>query len=411
MKRDTYFFAEKYVSPDHEQLRLSVIVEISQRSSERRRPTTLGWSAGSVRRRVQPPNLIQMKAVGGFAAMMALGARAGMRRLLDIRLPERLARRVPAGLTQAATGIGAALGFLALRMLLEPLTGDIAPYALSFLAVVVASLLAGWRSGVLALVLGQLLTWSLLVPPVGTFVAKDAPATWAFVLATGSQAFILLILSLYQREVAAARSDRENRIDFLSHALREIDHRTQNNFQTVLSLLLLQARQAREPAVRDALNEAADRVKAVSLAYGKLALSGEGLQSVRLQDHLQELCDRLASGLVPPTIRMATDFRPVTVDYEEAICHGIIVNELVTNAVKHAFAAGGGTIRVSAGLADGHVRVEVADDGRGIPEAGVQNGLGTRLIEVFARRLGARLDTVSDARGTAHRILAPHHGA
>ena len=75
-----------------------------------------------------------------------------MRRLVDIRLPERLARRVPAGLTEVVVGVGAALMFLALRLLLEPLTGDVAPYALAFLAVVVASLVAGWRSALIALV-------------------------------------------------------------------------------------------------------------------------------------------------------------------------------------------------------------------------------------------------------------------
>jgi two-component sensor histidine kinase len=331
-----------------------------------------------------------------------------VRRLVDIRLPERLARRVPAGLTEVVVGVGAALMFLALRLLLEPLTGDVAPYALAFLAVVVASLVAGWRSALIALVVGQLLTWYLLVPPAGSFAPKQAAATWGFLLATASQTFILLILTLYQREVAAARAERESRIEFLDHALREIDHRTQNNFQTVLGLLLLQLRQSAEPEVRAALTEAAARVKAVALAYGKLALSGEGLQAVRLQDHLQELCDQLAGGLVPAAVALHTELSPVTLPYEEAICHGIIVNELVTNAVKHAFPEGrGGAIRVRASVADECVVVEVADDGCGTAGVGQRRGLGTRLVEAFVRRLGATHETRSDANGTAHRIVAP----
>ena len=335
-----------------------------------------------------------------------------MRRLVDIRLPERLQDRVPAWLTQALVGVAAALAFLALRVGLQPLTGDIAPYALSFLAVVFASLVAGWPSGLIALGAGQILTWYLLVPPVGSFAPKAAAELYSFLLATGSQLFILLIVALYQREARAAQAERESRIDFLSHALREIDHRTHNNFQTVLGLLVLQMRQTGDPAVRAALTEAAARVKAVSQAYGKLALSGEGLQSVRLQDHLQELCDQLASGLVPPTIALHTDLSPVTLPYEEAICHGIIVNELVTNAIKHGFPeGGGGTIRVSAGLVDSNLLVEVADDGRGIPKDAAGRGLGSRLVDAFVRRLGATHQTVSAGQGTTHRILTPLRAA
>jgi K+-sensing histidine kinase KdpD len=219
-------------------------------------------------------------------------------------------------LTHAIVGAATALAFLLLRAALEPLTGDAAPYALSFLAVVLACLVAGWRSGLLALVLGQSLTWYLLVPPFGTVGLKEPAAGFSFLLATLSQALILLVISVYQREADAAEAERESRIDFLGHALREIDHRTSNNFQTITSLLLLQARQAGDPAVRAALRDAADRLKAVSLAYQKLAYSSDGLQTVRLNDHLQELCDQLRNAILPDTVLLQTRLDPVAVLYE-----------------------------------------------------------------------------------------------
>lgn len=330
-----------------------------------------------------------------------------MRRVLDIRLPERLAGRVPRWLTQALVGIAAAIAFLTLRAALEPLTGDAAPYALSFLAVVLACLVGGWRSGLLALAVGQTLTWYLLVPPFGSLGLKEATAVNSFLLATISQVLILLVIALYQHETEGAKADREERIDFLGHALREIDHRTHNNFQTVMSLLLLQARQAGDPAVRAALEEAGDRVKAVSLVYRKLALSSEGLEAVRLQDHLQELCDQIGGGLLPASIELQTRFEPVTVSYEDAVCLGIIVNELVTNALKHAFPDGRGTIRVSAAAEAGRVIVEVADDGRGTSRSPGRSGLGSRLIAVFVRRLEARHEAPPVPRGTLHRIVMP----
>ena len=328
-----------------------------------------------------------------------------MRRLLNIRLPERLARRLPRWVTQLFVGIAAALAFLALRIALVPLTGDAAPYALSFLAVVLATLVGGWRAGLLALSLSQFLIW-YMVPPAVMF-GPEAAFGNASLVATCAQTIVLAVIAFYQREVEATENEREERIDFLGNALREIDHRTHNNFQTVMSLLTLQARQAPDPPVRAALKEAVARVKAVSLAYQKLALSSEGLESVRLQDHLQELCDQLAEGILPDTVTLQTDLDPVTLPYEEAVCIGIIVNELVTNALKHAFPEDRGEIRVSAAASEGQVIVEVADDGRGMPNSPHRSGLGSRLIEVFVKRLEARHETPPVPRGTAHRISVP----
>jgi two-component system, sensor histidine kinase PdtaS len=330
-----------------------------------------------------------------------------VKRILTSRLPERLSGALPPLATEFAIGILAPVLFLALRLLLHPLTGSAAPFALSFLAVVLAALVAGWRAGVLALVLGQLLTWFFIVEPRLAFGPLSDEAFYSLLMASISEAVILLIIALYQREVARQRERRRRRIHFLAQALREIDHRTQNNFQTVLSLIHLQSSRSANPDVKAALQEASDRVKALSLVYEKLALSSEGLASIRLHDHLAELTEQIGRGMVGDGISLRTAFVPATVGAEQAVCIGIIANELITNALKHAFADGGGTIHVSTELVDSALVLRVADDGNGMPAKPPRKGLGTRLVDTFVRQLGARHELGSSKAGTEHRIVVP----
>ncbi|HEX8580088.1 MAG TPA: sensor histidine kinase, partial [Allosphingosinicella sp.] len=94
---------------------------------------------------------------------------------------------------------------------------------------------------------------------------------------------------------------------------------------------------------------------------------------------------------------------------ETAVAIGIVVNELVTNACKHAFPNGSGTIRVRAVREDeGAARIEVADDGRGFTPAKMRaGGLGTRLVSAFVQRVEGKSEVRSSPAGTVHSILVP----
>ena len=146
-----------------------------------------------------------------------------------------------------------------------------------------------------------------------------------------------------------------------------MDHRTKNNFQIVTSLLTLQASRSPSDEVKAALGEAAERLKAVAAVYDALAPSSQGLATVRLQDQLQEICDQIRRGIMPDGIDPSTELEPILVPHESAVAIGIIVNELVTNACKHAFGDGGGAIRVKAWRDDGAAYIEVEDDAASSP--------------------------------------------
>ena len=331
-----------------------------------------------------------------------------MHRLATIDLPRLLSRRLPRPVTEFAVGIAITAIFVGVRIVATPLIGEVAPFALSIIAVVLAALVGGWRSGLVSMVLGSLLIWYLILPPQGSFALRDTATALTLIAGILTEAIILLALGIYQREVRAGQIERTRRINFLGHALREMDHRTKNNFQIVTSLLTLQASRSGSDEVKAALNEAAERLKAVAAVYDALAPSSQGLAVVRLQDQLQEICNQIRRGIMPDGIELATEIEPMLVPHETAVAIGIVVNELVTNACKHAFADGAGSIRVKAWREGGQALVEVADDGRGFVEGETRNGLGSRLVTAFVHRLKGKSEVRSTpGEGTVHRLRIP----
>lgn len=332
-----------------------------------------------------------------------------MKRILHSRLPQRFAGRVPQWLVELLVGLALPALLVLVRLAVFPLTQDRAPYALVFVGVVGAAVLAGWRSGLVALVVGQWLAWTLVAMPAGDSML-DGPRVAALVLATLSQLLLLLIVGLYQREIDRASGVREAQMQLLDRALREIDHRTGNNYQTVLALVLAQARRSAERPVQEALQQVADRIRAIASASKKLAMSAENLQEVRAGEHLRELCHEISKGLARPGIDVHCDFADVSLDAEKTVCISILVNELVTNALKHAFPDDrDGCILVSLKPSNGHLELRVEDNGIGVSDSAATRGtgLGVKLVETFTRQLRADHAVDPKNHGTRHLIRIP----
>jgi two-component system, sensor histidine kinase PdtaS len=350
---------------------------------------------------------VPVAAGGGPVLASPSGYGGKLQRLVTIDLPRRLSRRLPRPLTEIGVGVGITAMFVGVRLALTPLVGPVAPFALSVIAVVLAALIAGWRAGLVSMLLGSGLIWFLVLPPVRSFAIENT--TTAITLTSGilTEAVIVLALGLYQREIRAGQIERTRRINFLGHALREMDHRTKNNFQIVTSLLTLQANRSRSEEVKAAINEAAERLKAVAAVYDALAPSSQGLATVRLQDQLQEICEQIRRGIMPDGISLSTELESMLVPHDTAVAIGIIVNELVTNACKHAFDDGEGSIQVRAWREDGAAVIEVEDNGKGLVPGEAKPGLGSRLVTAFLQRLKGRSDVRSTPEGTVHRLRIP----
>lgn len=181
--------------------------------------------------------------------------------------------------------------------------------------------------------------------------------------------------------------------------LNEIHHRVKNSLQVIASVLNLQARSS-SPEVAQALAESQGRVKAMALIH-QLLYEDNDFSQVSLARYLRKLC-----GLMRETfqhgrgrIRLRTEIPDsgLKLDLQRAIPCGLIVNELITNALRHAFPEPrNGTITVSLGEApDGAPMLAVADDGIGLPpEIGPNSGgsLGFRLISLLAEQARGRLN-------------------
>lgn len=204
---------------------------------------------------------------------------------------------------------------------------------------------------------------------------------------------------------------------------REMSHRVKNSLAIVASLLALQARAAEaEPAVQAALTDARSRVEAIAGVHDQLWRQGdrggdgdgEGVPGeLDLAPFLEKLVANLAGGR--PDQRLACSAAPLQISADRAIPIGLLVNELVTNALKYAYPPEthpeGGEIRVRAEPRPGGLVVEVADDGAGLPpgfEIGrASKSLGMRVVGSLTRQLGGQLTTPETPRGACFRLEVP----
>jgi PAS domain S-box-containing protein len=193
--------------------------------------------------------------------------------------------------------------------------------------------------------------------------------------------------------------------------LREIHHRVKNNLQFISSLLALQAARIDDVRVAEALAESHNRVRAVAMVHDNLYRS-QDLSSIPLAAHLESLCAHLFRSYAVDVDRVALDLRvaDVRLDLDRSIRCGLITNELVANAIKHAFPdARAGRITVRFVQCPGAYELSVSDDGIGLsaavdPER--TTSLGLQLVGDLAEHLSGSL-TVERAGGTTFTIRFP----
>lgn len=183
--------------------------------------------------------------------------------------------------------------------------------------------------------------------------------------------------------------------------LKEIHHRVKNNLQVVASLLSLQAQRLKDPIARTMLTESQTRVYTIALIHEKLYRS-EDLAHVAFEPFARALLSSLFAnaGADLRGIRAVLKIETVTLSVDIAMPVSLIITELVSNALKHAFpperAPEGGRVEVSLRtVAEGEVELSVSDDGVGMPEGFDPRqtlSLGLDLVFTFAEQLSATVD-------------------
>lgn len=191
--------------------------------------------------------------------------------------------------------------------------------------------------------------------------------------------------------------------------LREVYHRVKNNLQIVDGLLYMQSRALSDPAAKAALKSLRGRVYALGLVHHQL-MGSLDLKTFDVAPYLQELSSNVIEGGARDDISVVVDATPLDVDLDLAIPLGLIVTELVTNSLKHAFPNGHGRIDVGLQRLDGQLVLVVRDDGCGtpkdMPQPGARRGLGTDIVKGLVSQLGGKM-TVSSGGGTRSEIIVP----
>jgi two-component sensor histidine kinase len=239
-----------------------------------------------------------------------------------------------------------------------------------------------------------------------------------YVIKDVSEDFTALLRSALEDALLRRRLERENEEaqeqvrlarDRAEAMLREVNHRVGNSLQLVSSFMSLQQRHLSDEGARAALREAQARIEAVAHVHRRLYTSGD-MERVELDAYLEGLCDELGKSVGPdgtsPTITLKA--QPIWVSTDQAVSLGVVVTELITNAVKYAYAPGqGGEIRVilEPDAESRRAILTVEDDGPGLGEGTPKGtGLGGKIITAMASGLRSAIEFDPAHKGVRARM-------
>ena len=244
---------------------------------------------------------------------------------------------------------------------------------------------------------------------------KEIPRVWQVVTNSGEARQIYVTAGRmigndgrpYKVTTVADISEQQARAEDLARAveekqalLREVHHRVKNNLSTLVSVVGMQLRQhENDHAVREALTVTLNRIKTMARTYERLS-SDSMSTSANLPEYLGGLAsDLLASAGAERSIRLEASIDGEALDIDTAINAGLVVNELLTNALKHAFPEErGGTVKLDVSVEQDSIRISVQDDGVGLPAGmerpGESNTLGFQLVQAICGGGGGSVEVV-----------------
>jgi PAS domain S-box-containing protein len=223
-----------------------------------------------------------------------------------------------------------------------------------------------------------------------------------------TQQILLAIVDVTER----VKLEREHAIagERIGMLLQELTHRVKNSLQIIAAMVSIEARMHKSGEGKAALERVSHRINALGHLYSKLSKANT-VDAVDAASYLDELCRDLIASVHKEgdtSIVLETDIESELLPTDRAIPIGLIVNELVTNAVKFAFPGDTkGTVLVTLKRLPGELRLTVADDGQGVDPQRADSGLGGRLVEGFAQQLGGQLKRESGNKGTIVCLTLP----
>ena len=210
--------------------------------------------------------------------------------------------------------------------------------------------------------------------------------------------------------VMSRTSELEQALQRSNLLLHEVDHRVKNNLQMISAMLMLQSMSITDDRIRKTLREMLERVDALGMVHKRLYQSGDAV-SFDVSEFTREIANNLlvASGRDDIDLKLETE--TVNIRADSAASIALIINETITNALKHAFPSGQrGSLRVKVQPVSDKCQICVHDDGVGmIDRSETKSNFGKTLVETLVKQLKANIEWLPSSVGTHVRITMPIH--
>jgi two-component sensor histidine kinase len=301
-----------------------------------------------------------------------------------------------------ALGLAAGAGFFALASILRWQLGGISEGfgPMTFLpAILLSGLFGGIRVGIAVAVVCALVAWVMFFPPYGTFILATSHVISMVIFS------VTAVLELYViRTLNVAIDDLSQARERSNVLFRELQHRVANNLQFVAAVLMRRRKMLKSDRVcAEALETAQTRLETMSRVHRRLH-NPKSLEQP-LQSYLEALCADLIRASDTPDVRLTVDSPAVALSLNGLMSLSLIVAELVTNSLKHAFIdRQDGLIAITVTGERRLYTLSVADNGPGLPKdfgKSQRDGLGQGILQSLADQLHGKLVFESGAGTTA----------
>lgn len=311
--------------------------------------------------------------------------------------------------SQIAFGLICTLGLIVLRMGVNLYSPNAGPFALIYPAIMIATLYGRWQAGAITLFSSMaFVMWQVIPHSEAGFFANDddGPRT----LVNGLALLVTFGLAeLFRSNGTFAMERAEAAIEKRELLMHELDHRTKNNLAIVVSLLRLQKNREGSADAKEALEVAAKRIHSFALANESLYVGNELVTVVNMDEYLTKLVTNIFDAtFLDGAVALNLHIEELWLPRDRAVAVGLVANEAITNACKHAFAADeGGNLAIDFhGLSSGWELI-VSDDGIGMGKEPAQgSGMGSSMMAAFAAQAGGTYTTERLSKGTRVRIVS-----
>ncbi len=337
----------------------------------------------------------------------------GRDRLVEFDVVDKFSKRVPTIGIQIIFGLCCFLMAVFARALVDAIFAAAGPFSLIYPAILISTLYGRWQSGLTTFLFAFLHAWYFVLPEPRSFsfeIEGDAART---IVNGFAASFILLFAEIFRRGIRLATMERDRQLTTTTLLIRELEHRTKNNFAMVSALLNMQSRSHKSSEVKEALEMASTRVNSFAAIHDSIYSSGDFQENIDIAEYLKALCESLRKAFASDSsIDITLSAASYRMERDKAVALGLILNEVVTNAFKHAFPDDRtGLIHISFVANQNEPwALTVSDNGCGMNNKGDKKkppkekkengGLGTRLMTTFAQNVQAEIEVKSTSDGT-----------